>query len=432
MQSSGRRGRELVEDAQRVERRRVDHRPRREDLVPALDLRFDLLAPGAVLLALQLRDQLAQRVARVADQADLHRVADADQAAVDVDLHAARLARLGQPLRVGEARADHQEGVAAVHHLVARLRAEQADRAGHVRQVVGKDVAAVERLGDPCAEQFGDLLDLLRGLAGAGADEDRDLLAAVQQLGGAAHLLGRRDHARGLGVGGPGEDRAVAHRRVFVGGLLHVLGEDQRGDRARGAGDLHSAVDQMARLRRRHAGLDELRGDVLEQRVEVDLLLVVRPQRGRLLLADQRDDRLVVELRVVEAVEQVNRPGPRGRHADADLAGQLGVRAGGEGGDLLVARLHELDLLTVLVKAPQNAVDAIAGIAVDPAHPMLVKSSQYECSNGFRHRSSSLRSSLSVSGGLPVSAAGKRPWSRFGAHSGQNLDRDCRPAQPEA
>ncbi len=374
MQSSGSREESSWKTRSGLSGRRLDHRPLGEDLVPLLDFAFDLLTPGAVLLALQLRDQLAQRVARVADQADLHRVADADQPAVDVDLHAARLARFGQPLRVGEAGADHQEGVAAVHHLVARLRAEQADRAGDVGQVVGQHVAPVERLGDSAAEQLGDLLDLVRRLAGALPDQDRDLLAAVQQLGGAAHLLGRRDHARGLGVGGPGEDRAVAHRRVFVGRLLNVLGEDQRGDGARGAGDLHRAVDQVAGLRRRHAGLDELRGDVLEQRVEVDLLLVVGAQRRRFLLADERDHGLVVELRVVEAVEQVDRAGPGGRHADADLAGQLGVRAGGEGGDLLMARLDELDLVAMLVEATEDPVDAIPRIAVDPAHPVLVKS----------------------------------------------------------
>ena len=50
----------------------------------------------------------------------------------------ARLALLRQPLRVREARADHEQRVAALHHVVARHRAEQADRAGHERQVVGE------------------------------------------------------------------------------------------------------------------------------------------------------------------------------------------------------------------------------------------------------------------------------------------------------
>ena len=75
------------------------------------------------------RDQRAQRLRRIADEVDLHRVADPEHAAVDVDLHAARLALLRQELRVGEARADHQQRVAVLHQVPARLRAEQADRA---------------------------------------------------------------------------------------------------------------------------------------------------------------------------------------------------------------------------------------------------------------------------------------------------------------
>jgi hypothetical protein len=39
----------------------------------------------------------------------------------------------------------------------------------------------------------------------------------------------------------------------------------------------------------------------------------VRAEGDRLLLADDRDDRLVVELAVVEAVEQMDRARPRRR-----------------------------------------------------------------------------------------------------------------------
>ena len=65
-------------------------------------------------------------------------VADRQHPAVDVDLDAARLAGLRQPLRVREARPDHQQRVALVHERPARLRPEQADRARHEREVVGE------------------------------------------------------------------------------------------------------------------------------------------------------------------------------------------------------------------------------------------------------------------------------------------------------
>ena len=48
-----------------------------------------------------------------------------------------------------------------------------------------------------------------------------------------------------------------------------------------------------------------------------------------------------------------------------DLAGELRVRAGRERGDLLVAHLHELDLVAEVVEGAQDAVDAVARVAVD-------------------------------------------------------------------
>jgi len=46
--------------------------------------------------------------------------------------------------------------------------------------------------------------------------------------------------------------------------------------------------------------------DILEQRVEVDLLLIAAADRRSAGLADDGHDRLVIHLRVVEAVEQVD------------------------------------------------------------------------------------------------------------------------------
>ena len=90
------------------------------------------------LLALEQRDGASRSVsARVADEVHVDRVADADHARPSMSIWThVRLPLLGQELGVREARADHQQRVAALHQLVARLRAEQPDRAGHERQVV--------------------------------------------------------------------------------------------------------------------------------------------------------------------------------------------------------------------------------------------------------------------------------------------------------
>ena len=84
-------------------------------------------------------------------------------------------------------------------------------------------------------------------------------------------------------------------------------------------------------------------------------------------LPDDRDDRLVVHLRVVEAVEEVDGPGARGRQADADLARELRVAASHEGGHLFVARLDEAAATVVAVERAHDAVDAVARISEDVA-----------------------------------------------------------------
>jgi len=71
-------------------------------------------------------------------------------------------------------------------------------------------------------------------------------------------------------------------------------------------------------------------GDVLVQRHQVDFLLVVGAQADAGLLADDGHRRHMIFLGIVQAVEQVHRAGAGGHHADAWLAGELGMGAGHE------------------------------------------------------------------------------------------------------
>ena len=128
-----------------------------------------------------------------------------------------------------------------------------------------------------------------------------------------------------------------------------------------------------------------LAGHVLEQRDQVDLLLIVAAERGALLLADDRDHRLMVELGVVEAVQEVDRAGARGRHADAGLAGELGVGAGHEGRDLLVRHLDELEPVLVPLERAEDAVDAVARVAVDALDAPGGQPLQHEVADGRAH-----------------------------------------------
>ena len=147
-----------------------------------------LLRHSAVGFWLKQRQQRPQGFRGVADEIDLHRIAQRQHVRLDVDLHAARLAFLRQELGIRKARADHEKRVAFRHQLVAGLGAEQTDRAGHPGQIVRQRRLAEQGLGAAGAQLVGDRDDLVGRVERAGADQDRDLLAGIQHVGGAIEI----------------------------------------------------------------------------------------------------------------------------------------------------------------------------------------------------------------------------------------------------
>src|SRR5699024_6926927 len=95
-----------------------------------------------------------------------------------------------------------------------------------------------------------------------------------------------------------------------------------------------------------------------------------------LLLTDDRHHRLTIELRVVEAVEQMGGTAAGGGQADPHLGGELGVAAGHEGSHLLVAGLDELRTLVRAVQGAEEGIDAVSRIAEDPMGPPLSQAGQ--------------------------------------------------------
>ena len=86
-------------------------------------------------------------------------------------------------------------------------------------------------------------------------------------------------------------------------------------------------------------------------------------------MPDQGDHRLVVELGVVQAVEQVDRARPAGHQRAAQrTAAVLDVGGGGETGGLLVPDLDELGPPVGALQRGGHAVDAVAGIAEVAVH----------------------------------------------------------------
>ena len=237
--------------------------------------------------------------------------------------------------------------------------------------------------------RLGQLQDLVARAQAAAAGEDRDLLAGVDDVGGALqHLRLRRQRRRaGDSVGAVARRCCVssASRPTLVHSWMSFGNVDVR-DAARGQRGLDGLVDDVDDVGRPHDPL-VVGGDVHEQLVEVDVLLVVRADQVVEGVAGDRQHRLAVALGVVEAVEQVDAARPGRGQADAQPAGVLGVAAGGERGGLLVPHLDEADLVLVRAQRLEDAVDAVAGEAEDRVHAPVDQPLDQQIGDGLRHRS---------------------------------------------
>jgi hypothetical protein len=142
----------------------------------------------------------------------------------------------------------------------------------------------------------------------------------------------------------------------------------QRSERAmRKARSIACRIERGGR-HRRHVAVRH----VLEERLEIDLLLIIPPEGGGGRLADDGDHRLVIERRIVEAVQEVDRARARSGDAHARLTCELGVGRRHEGGHLCVAHLDEARLALGAIERRHDPVDAVARIAeeaLDPPSP---------------------------------------------------------------
>ena len=190
---------------------------------------------------------------------------------------------------------------------------------------------------------------------------------------------------RRAGIADTGMSGAVDQRRVLVGQLLKIIGDDDAGDGSPGGGDAHGPVDQMAQLTWHAGGCDEIRGDVLEQRLQIHFLLIMSADGGARLLTYNGDDGHVIHLRVVQAGQQVDRTRPGSGVAESDLAGELGVGRGHKGRHLLVANLDVLEAVLDLLQRHVETTDAIAGVAVDALDSPLLQAMPHEVADVHAH-----------------------------------------------
>ncbi len=341
-------------------------------------------APAAGFFLLQHRQQSAQCGGAVAGHADLHRVPQAQPGGVEVDLHAARGAGLGQELAVREGGAHHEKRVALLHHVPGGRGAQQADAAGHPGDVVGQHRLAEQRLGAAGLQTVGDGDHLVRGAERAGAHQHGHFLARVQHRGRFPQACLIRRLGR-VGVAHAGMRGAVRHRRVLVGQLLQIVRDDHAGDAAGGGRDAHGAVDQMAYLLRHHRCCHELACHVLEQCLQVHFLLVMRAYRGARLLADDGDHGNMVHLGVIQAVQQVDGARAGRGVAEPDLAGELRVRGGHERRHFLVPHLNVLHLGAGAFERHVQTADAVTRVAIHTLQAPFVEAMPDEIADVHAH-----------------------------------------------
>ena len=178
----------------------------------------------------------------------------------------------------------------------------------------------------------------------------------------------------------------LTRRRLDRRHLRHVVRNDQAGDGALVACAIRTARSTRWRICSGDGGhLDVLVRDVLEQRRQVHLLLVRAAERRRRLLSDDRDHGLVVELRVIQPVQEVNRARAGGREAHTDLARELRMRAGHERCHLLVAHLNQLWIAPGTIQRPEDRIDPVPRIPVDAMNAPLAEPSEQKVSGIFGH-----------------------------------------------
>src|SRR3954447_26566955 len=160
----------------------------------------------------------------------------------------------------------------------------------------------------------------------------------------------------------------MRERRVFILKFLQVVRQYYATDSPLVVSDPHRAVDQMA-----HLGGDtrktDIFADIFKQVLEINFLLITRPQSGSRQLADKRHHGNMIHLGVVQSIQQMDRARARGRIAKPDLAGKLGMCRGHERRHLLVADLYVLHPVLGFLERHVEASDSVTRVTIDPSQP---------------------------------------------------------------
>src|SRR6185437_5617711 len=103
------------------------------------------------------------------------------------------------------------------------------------------------------------------------------------------------------------------------------------------------------------------------------------------LLTHDREYRHVVHPRVVQTIQQMDCARARRGQTDADFASELGVATGHEGGHFLMPHAHVVKAIRGAPHRTHDAVDAVTGVAKDPADAPVRETLEDEIADGVTH-----------------------------------------------
>ena len=312
---------------------------------------------AAERLALQAREQQPQGRADIAQHPDLDRRAAADRFCPDVDLGDVRGLRVELP--IGKIGAQHQQGVAALHRVIA---GGETDQPGHadIVGVLPLDIfLAAQGVDDRGFQRIGELQHLgMRTGATASAQQGHPL-GVIQHGGEAAERFLRGGHD------GPRWDQTERLGRRCRGDRFerHVAGDHDDADTALGRRPADRDLEHARHLFGRRDQL-AIAAALLEQTIGVSLLEIAGADLGRGNMGGDRDHRHTRAVTVVQAVDQVQIARAAAAGADRELTGQIRLGAGGKGGDLFVAEVQPGDP-TMAAQRVGEAIQAVADDAVN-------------------------------------------------------------------
>jgi hypothetical protein len=108
--------------------------------------------------------------------------------------------------------------------------------------------------------------------------------------------------------------------------------------------------------------------DIHEDLVQLDVLLRKRARHIAVLHPGNCQNRLLVHLRVIKPVQQMNPARPRGRKTNTKPPRELGISAGHERSRLLMPHVNEANLVLRFAQRFHHAVDTVAGKPEDRIH----------------------------------------------------------------